>query len=218
MPSRKQRTFVALAAALALTSLASVAGAQSGNPSRAAIKGCKWEHASDRTAGLAAWVQRCDYGDRKIHLYFKGHALLQQYSDAATPDTLIETFELLPNESAEAGARRVYLAHAKKIDAGRCVIAPYKLGKTQAGSVRYAFVPNATYAKEVKAKADPMDMPDPPCGDWGIAVDGQQYFQVWPTSSARRLLFVRLGQDEALFDEMTLELLTPAATKSKPKE
>ncbi|MEO7996197.1 MAG: hypothetical protein ABI852_02065 [Gemmatimonadaceae bacterium] len=214
MSFHKHRALVALAAVIALSGFVSNANAQSGNPSRAAIKGCKWERASDKIAGLAAWVQRCDYGDRKIHLYFKGNALMQQYSDATAPDTLIESFELLPNESAEAGVRRVYLAHALKIDAGRCVIAPYKLGKAQAGSVRYEFVPNAAYAKEVKKKADPMDMPDPPCGDWGTAVDGQQYFQVWPTGTARRLLFVRLGQDEALFDEMTLELL---ATVTKPK-
>lgn len=215
MPFQKHRALLAMAATLLLPLTASSARAQTGNPSRPSTKGCKWERATDKTAGLAAWVERCDYGDRKIHLYFNGHALLEKYSDAAAPDTVIEAFELLPNESAEAGVRRVYLAHTEKADAARCVIAPYKLGKAQTGSVRYAFVPNAAYAKELKAKADPMDIAEPPCGPWGIEDDGRQYFQVWPTSAARRVLFVRVGQDDPLFDEMTLQLLSPAPAKPK---
>ena len=35
-----------------------------GGPSRAPDKGCKWEKFSD--IGLEAWVERCDYGFRKI--------------------------------------------------------------------------------------------------------------------------------------------------------
>ena len=35
-------------------------------PSRPADKGCKWEKLSDQKLGLEAWVERCDYGGRKI--------------------------------------------------------------------------------------------------------------------------------------------------------
>ena len=35
-------------------------------PSRVPVKGCTWEHAADAQIGLDAWVQRCDFGDRKI--------------------------------------------------------------------------------------------------------------------------------------------------------
>ena len=193
------------------------ASAQTGAPSRAASKGCTWERASDKAAGFAAWVLRCDYGTRKIHFFLKGNALMQQYSDAgATPDAVIESFELQPNETVDAGVRRVYLAHTTKAIADRCVIAPYKAGKAPADVKRLTFVPNAKYAKAVKAKADPEEVGDPPCGDWGTTPDGQQFFQVWPTSAARRLLFVRIGQDTPLFDEMTLQLLsTPTSVKPK---
>ena len=52
------------------------------------------------------------------------------------------------------------------------------------------------------------DVPgDPPCGDWGDAPDGIQYFEVHP--GARSVLFVRVGQDEPLFDEKTLRLIVP---------
>ncbi len=194
-----------------------IARAQTGAPSRAPQKGCKWERATDKTAGFAAWVERCDFGNRKIHLYIKGNALMQQYSDAgATPDALIESFALQPNEAVDAGVRRVYLAHTTKAISDKCVIAPYTLGKAAADAKRFTFVPNAAYAKSLKAKQDPNDIPEPPCGDWGIAPDGQQFFEAWPMNTVRRLLFVRVGQDTPLFDEMTLQLLATAPAV-KPK-
>ena len=191
--------------------------AQTGAPSRAPEKGCQWERVSDKSAGFAAWVERCDFGTRKIHLYIKGNALLQQYSDGgATADTLIESFALLPNEATDVGVRRVYLAHTAKTIRDQCVIAPYTLGKAPADVKRFTFVPNAAYEKALKAKQNPNEVPEPPCGDWGIAPDGQQFFAVWRTSAIRRLLFVRVGQDTPLFDEMTLQLLAPSAAV-KPK-
>ncbi len=95
-------------------------------PSRPPVKGCAWEKASDAALGLEAWVQRCDFGFRKID-----------------------------------------------------------------------------------RKADPNEVPEPPCGDWGTAPDGIQYFEAHPSSNARKVLFVRVGQDEPLFDEKTLRLVPP---------
>ena len=54
-----------------------------------------------------------------------------------------------------------------------------------------------------EAKSD--EVGDPPCGDWGDSPDGIQYFETQP--GARSVLFVRVGQDEPLFDEKTLRLL-----------
>ena len=182
--------------------------AQSGAPSRAATAGCTWERASSATAGFAAWVQRCTAGARTIRVYLKGTTLLQEYSDArAAPDTLIESFVLKPNETAEAGVRRLYLAHTNPAISDRCVMAPYVSGNAPTAMKRFTFVPDAAYAKALKAKQDPNDVPEPPCGEWGTAPDGQQFFAVWPTGVVRRLLFVRVGQDAPLFDEMTLQLL-----------
>jgi hypothetical protein len=59
-------------------------------------------------------------------------------------------------------------------------------GAAPAGVKRYAFSSNAAYAKE------------PPCGEMP---DGIQYFEV-PTGAERKVLFVRIGQDE-----QTLEVL-----------
>lgn len=204
-------SFVLVLASISMAS-SRTALAQTGVPSRTAQKGCTWERAADKTAGFAAWVERCDFGGRKIHLYIKGNALLQQYSDGgAQPDTLIESFALRPAEAVNAGLRRVYLAHTAKAISDRCVLAPYTLGKAPSDAKRFAFVPTATYAKSLKAKQDPNDIPEPPCGDWGIAPDGEQFFEVWPASTVRRVLFVRTGQDTPLFDEMTLQLIAASA-------
>ncbi|MGV3710464.1 MAG: hypothetical protein ACO1Q7_16660 [Gemmatimonas sp.] len=215
MTTRLLRPFVITAAAtFALVASAGHTLAQSGAPSREPVKGCKWERASDRTAGFAAWVQRCDFGHRKVHFLMKGNALMVQFSDAgAKPEAVIESFELQANESADAGIRRIFLAHVDKTAGTRCVIAPYKPGNAPAGATRFTFVPNAAYEKELKAKQNPNEVPEPPCGDYGRDPDGRRYFQAWITGNVRRVLFVNIGQDDPLFDEMTLQLLAPATSR-----
>jgi hypothetical protein len=190
-------------------SLAPAAAAPSGGPSRPAFKDCKWEKLVDAKVGLDAWVQRCDYGSRKIDFLFVGNSLAIRYSDAGSPDPLVDVLELLPGETPEAGVKRIFAAHTDKDVAKRCVLATYREAKPPAAAKYYTFVPNAAYAKELKAKADPNEVGDPPCGDWGDAPDGIQYFEVFPASKAGKVLFVRIGQDEPLFDERNLKLLGP---------
>ena len=180
------------------------------HPSRPPAKGCKWEKVSNAAAGLEAWVQRCDYGFRKIDFFIKGSSLFIHYSDGGAPDALIDVMPLLPNETAQAAIKRVFAAHTDAKLAKRCVLAPYH-GDSRAGAARFTFVPNAAYQKELDAKADPNEVGDPPCGDWGDAPDGIQYFETQP--GARSVLFVRLGQDEPLFDEKTLRLFAGGAKK-----
>ncbi len=177
-------------------------------PSRAAEKGCTWEKFSDAKVGLDAWVQRCDFGDRKIDFLAVGRSLAQRYSDGGgKPDPVIDVFDLLPAETAENGIRRIFAAHTDKKLAPQCVLAPYKgEGKVLAGVKRYTFLPNAALAKALKKHADPNDIPDPACGDWGDAPDGIQYFEAQPASGVAKVLFVRVGQDTPLFDEATLRL------------
>ena len=58
---------------------------------------------------------------------------------------------------------------------------------------------------KVPPKQNPDEVGDPQCGDFGDSPDGIQYFEVQP--GARKVLFVRVGQDIPLFDEQTLRLL-----------
>ena len=203
----------ALAAAASVLALAARAAPQADSPSHPAFKDCKWEKLADPAVGLAAWVMRCDYGFRRIDFAFKGNALTMRYSDGGEPEPVIEVLDLKPGESPDAGVRRLFAERTDKALAARCVVAPWRGAKAPAGIKRYTVVPDAAYAKELKAKSDPNEVGDPPCGDWGESPDGIQYFEAQPNSGARKLLFVRVGQDDPLFDERTLKLLPPPASQ-----
>ncbi|MER9289882.1 hypothetical protein [Mesorhizobium sp. M7A.F.Ca.US.010.02.1.1] len=75
---------------------------------------------------------------------------------------------------------------------------PYTEGAAPAAVNCYTFSPDAAHAKELKAVADLNEIPEPPCGEMP---DGIQYFEV-PTGEGRKVLFVRIRQDE-----QTLEVL-----------
>jgi hypothetical protein len=171
---------------------------------------CQWETFSDAAVGLAAFIQRCDYGYRTIDFLFANNSLAIRYSDATTePDPLVDVLPLTASETPEAGITRFFAEHTDKAIASRCVLATYQVegSPTPAGVARFTFRPDAAFAKEVRAKEVPGEIPDPACGEWGEAPDGIQYFETQPASGARAFLFVRMGQDEPLFDEQTLRLL-----------
>lgn len=176
-------------------------------PSRPAYDKCKWERLSDERAGLAAWVQRCDYGFRKVDLHFQGSALALRFSDGGNPDPVVEVFTLRDGEAIEAGLRRLFDEKTEKALARRCRLAKVGGKGIPAGVKRYAFRPDAAYAKELAAKANPDEVGDPPCGALGESPDGVQYFEAQPARNPHRVLFVRVGQEAPLFDEKTLRLL-----------
>lgn len=175
-------------------------------PSRTPIDKCVWERLTDKTIGLAAWAQRCDFGFRQIHFEFAGNALAIKYSDGGAADPLVDLFDIKPGETAEAALLRLFVEKTDKTVSARCVLTPYIEGAVPAGIKRYTFSPDTAYAKELKALANPDEVPEPPCGDWGEMPDGIQYFEV-PAGEGQKLLFVRAGQDEPLFDEQTLRVL-----------
>lgn len=215
-PRRRHRAVWSTLMLAALTAMcSSVLVAQTAAPSRKAEKGCVWEKVASAANGFSASVEKCDFGNRKIHLFMKGNALMQQYSDGGAPDTLIDIVDLNANETVEAGMQRAFAAHTKPAIAKRCVRAPYTEGKKIVDAKRDEFVPNAAFSKEL-ARVKSTDIPDPPCGDWGSAPDGIQYFQVFADAHVRKVLFVRVGQDVPLFDERTLKLtVSTDANKAK---
>jgi len=201
--------------ALALAAAPSPGRAAVDRPSHPPFKGCAWEKVSDATVGLEAWVQRCDYGFRQIDFLFVGRSLAIRYSDGGEPEALVDVFDLKPGESLEAGVTRLFAERTPADVAARCVLAPYRDGKPPAGVRRLTFVPNGDYQAELDRTQDPEEVPDPPCGDWGTAPDGIQYFEIHPRNAVRKVLFVRVGQDEPLFDEKTLRLLPSPPLRSE---
>ncbi|ESY03796.1 hypothetical protein X753_22585 [Mesorhizobium sp. LNJC399B00] len=198
------RLIVWICTLFASATISAAARADELAPSRPPIDKCVWEKLADKTVGLAAWVQRCDFGFRQIHFEFVGNALAIKYSDGGAPDPLVEVFDIKSGETAEAAVLRLLLEKTDKSVSARCVLTPYTEGTVPAGVKRYTFSPDAAYAKELKALAND-EVPEPPCGDWGEMPDGIQYFEA-PAGEGRRVLFVRAGQDEPLFDDQTLRV------------
>jgi hypothetical protein len=190
-----------------LVAALAVAAPPAAGPSRAAEKDCVWEKLSDARIGLEAWVQRCDFGSRKVSFLFAGSSLAVHYSDGGAPEPLVDVHALQPGESPETGVKRFFAAHTDKKLVARCVLKPVPEMKAPAGVQRITFVPDAAYQKELDAKSDPGEVPEPPCGEWGTDPDGIEYFEIQPASGAHKFLFVRVGQDQPLFDEETLRLL-----------
>lgn len=191
--------------ALCAVAVAGLAFAQADRPSRPAQKGCAWQKLHDTRAGLDAWVQACDFGFRRIDHFMDGNRLRVRYSDGGEAYAVIEVFDLKPGETPQAGLTRIFRANTDKALAARCMLARYKgEDRPPAGVLRYEFVPDRAYAKEVRAKTPKDEIGDPPCGDYGHMPDSVQYFEVRSGGSARKVLLVRAGQDEPLFDEKTL--------------
>ena len=151
-------------------------------------------------------MERCDYGSRKIDFVVSGSSLAVRFSDGGGPEPLVDVHPLHAGESAEAGVTRVFQEKTPPALAARCVLSLKPQGvKPRKGATHYTFVPNAAFAKELAKTARADEVGDPPCGDWGEAPDGIQYFESQP--GARAVLFVRAGQDTPLFDERTLRIL-----------
>jgi hypothetical protein len=178
-------------------------------PSRAPVKGCAWEKLADASLGLVAWVQRCDFGFRKIDFLVRGQSLAVRFSDGSAPDAVVDVIEMNPKEAPQAAIKRDFAAHTDAALARRCVLASYRGVEPRPGVLRYTFVPKPSYRKELRRKANANEVGDPPCGDRGETPDGIQYYEVPVNKSARKLLFVRAGQDEPLFDEKTLRVIAP---------
>jgi len=200
-----------LALCLVLGTLPLFGAQKKGAPSREADKDCAWTKMTDEKLGLDAWVEKCDYGFRKIDFTVVGSSLAIRYSDGGgQPDPLVDVLPLEGDETPEAGIKRVFAAKTDKAVAARCELRPFK-GEPKAplGVKRYSFVPDKKYQAELDRTSSPDEVGDPPCGDLGDAPDGIQYFEAQPDSGARKVLFVRVGQDVPLFDEQTLKLLPP---------
>ncbi|MER9140963.1 hypothetical protein NKI20_32910 [Mesorhizobium sp. M0830] len=131
---------ISLTCALLASATISAAAAEPA-PSRPPIDKCVWEKLADKTVGLAAWAQRCDFGFRQIHFEFAGNALAIKYSDGGAAEPLVEVFDIQPDETADAALLRLFLEKTDKVVSARCVLAPYTEGIVPAGVKRYTFSP-----------------------------------------------------------------------------
>ena len=121
----------------------------------------------------------------------------------------MEVFARQPGETAEGAARRIFAEKTEPAVGARCVLAPaVSTPPLPAGVQRFGFVPDAAYRRALDAKADPDEVPEPACGDWGDMPDGLQYFEA-PRGDVPSLLFVRLREGDGLVAAQTVQLNPP---------
>jgi hypothetical protein len=166
------------------------------------VSNCKWVWKTGK--GIGVWTENCKFDTDAWSVTYNEaddsfaqgissqdqYTVLRQYRKKPTesPDVLLPALKaakLIPNDDEckfEISKDEVKAPHFKIYD-----IVP--LGKRKAA---YDAVPE-------------NDLPDPPCGEVGLAVDYEAYWMI-DDRHPDRVLFVNLGQDGSMFDPYSILL------------
>ena len=189
----------------------SIAFAEGISPSRKPNEGCAWKRLSDRTVGLELFAQECDLGFRKIHFEMspKDASVYEVMIDTApgakpSREQLIIVYKKAPAERIEAAIKRVAAPLAPAPRRALCRAVPAKDTDLGPGRKAYQYAP---VDEDKLVEAAGGDIPDLPCGEYGLDFDSQSYFEYHPAENPKRFALVFIGQDEPLFDEKSLTFL-----------
>lgn len=200
-----------LAGAAVAILLAAAPAFSRAEPSRPPVAGCSWSELSDKTVGISLLAQTCDFGFRKIRFEMspKDASVYEVTLDTApgskeSREALILLFKKAPAETIEAAVRRVASPRAPAPRRKHCRAVPTKDADLPAGKKAYSYAPDD---EEALVEASGGDIPDLPCGEYGMDFDSQSYFEHHPGENPRRFALVFIGQDAPLFDEKSLTFL-----------
>ncbi len=180
-------------------------------PSRPPEQGCTWSKLSDKTVGISLFAQTCDFGFRKIRFEMspKDASVYEVVLDTApgakeSREQLIVSLKKAPTEKIETAIRRVAAPMAPEPRRKHCRAVAAKDVDLPEGKKAYQFAPDD---EEKLVEAAGGDIPDLPCGEYGLDFDSQSYFEYHPAENPRRFAMVFIGQDTPLFDEKSLSFL-----------
>jgi hypothetical protein len=212
----KRKTGLVAVLLLSLPVLA-LAGSEGGavKGSRAPYKGCVWKKLSDPKLGVELVYQKCDYGFRTLdfEVNYASSAVFEVLRDTApkgavTRNPLVYVYAKAENESPEAALKRVFYPAMTAEQQRRCIVKREKEGPRGKGKAAYSIVPDDAYDKEIMKKSQ-GDIPEPPCGEYGMSYDSRSYFEFHDLPGQRKhFALLELGQEEyADFDEQSLRFL-----------
>ena len=163
---------------------------------------CKWAWKTGR--GIGIWAEDCKFDtglfvttyDEKIDSFV-------QSTDGADPYPVLRQFHKKADEGPDALLPE--LKAAKLIpDDDECKFEPSEATKGFGTWTTYDIMPQGK--RKAAFDAAPSDeIPDPPCGDVGLAVDFQAYFMI-DSRHPDRVIYVNLGQDGSMFDPFSISL------------
>jgi hypothetical protein len=174
------------------------------------FKSCTWGEV--RGAGLSIWSYACgpEYGNVRLvgDDALPGFVLESTAPDGVTRTPVIRVF----GKDAEAPIEAVLPAVREASpgpDTVSCAFTP-ATSADNAGRARFNFTPTGPAAAAWAASVA-SDVPgEPPCGDLGVSIVGDRYFEVLE-GAPRSVVFVEQGSEIQIFDSTTLKPLASSA-------
>jgi hypothetical protein len=185
-----------------------------GQQSRPPEPGCHWEAFSSPEIGLRLLVENCEDPNAHYVLSTKGEWLEQHRpADDVTfgSHQIIRVLTKPVDQSIEAAIREQFIATLADHRArASCKVVPFRFtggAVLGSGKLRFELVPTGAYARWIdrELRKGPRNFG---CGDYG---KGQEtvYFEYHPVESRTKFLFVDYGWDEPVFDENSIEFISP---------
>jgi hypothetical protein len=165
-------------------------------------KACAWNWLKGKDIGL--WAEKCsfDTGTWSV-VYDEKNDQFTLSVDGSDPYPVLRQFHKKAEEGPEA--LLPMFRQAKLIpDDNECQFVPAENMNGPAGWSLWEIVPVGKKKEAFDALGDD-EVPEPPCGDVGYAVDYVGFFMI-PDAHKDRVIHVDLGQDGTLFDPFTVTL------------
>lgn len=174
--------------------------------------GCTWQPFESRELGIRLLVQDCA-DPRAKYVFSARDGWLEQHRPADDmtfgSSRVIRVLSKPADQPIETAIRAQFIATLAEREAqASCKVVPAKETAVKRGGKRlFELVPTGAYEKKIlrELQKEPRDFG---CGDYG---KGQStvYFEYHPAESKTRFLWVDAGQDAPLFDENSIEFISP---------
>jgi hypothetical protein len=198
------RNAVLAAGIVAMACVGAALAAQPPKPAHSAVDdtACKFEWKTGASIGV--WAERCVLRTGTWELKYRedlpGFALT---IDGGDEQVVIQVFRKPADQPIDAILPE--LVKRGYVEATECAFAPADPQVTGAAPPgRHYFEVDPTGKRLAAFDALPDDeVPDPPCGDYGMSPDGITFFMT-DDAHPDRVVYLNLGQDGTVFDEKTV--------------
>ncbi len=165
------------------------------------LKSCRWVWVTGKDIGV--WTEDCNFASGRWQVgYDAANDWFALSVNGADPLPVLQGF-------AKAGGPPAVLPELKAkglvLDDKDCVFQTTSEPLAPAGWTAWEVVPVGQKKAAFDALPDD-EVPEPPCGDYGMSVDAISFFMV-KDGTPDRVLYVNLGQDGTLFEPRSVTFL-----------